>query len=392
MQPDPRSVGHDRRRFLKHASVAALAPLALGRAWERQPRTASQDGIVINMLGGVSNPNLRLAARERGAIQPPTRGLDARALRDARASGVTATNTTVGYVAGLMEPFEESVRTVAEMNSVIRAHPDDLLKVWSAADIRRAKAEEKVGIILGFQNAAMMGRDASRVDLFAGLGVKIIQLTYNGPNQLGDGSMAREGRGLTPFGHEVVERLNATRTLVDLSHSGEQICLDAIRASSVPVCISHTGCRALADNPRNKTDAELRLLAERGGMVGIYFMPFLKEDSFPDPIDVVRHIEHAIDVCGEDQVGIGTDGGFTQIDDLEAYQAVINREVAARQSAGISATGEKAGVTPFIPEMQGPDQFRQLADMMSSRGHSAARIDKVLGGNFLRLLEDTWGG
>ncbi|MEX0299780.1 MAG: dipeptidase, partial [Kordiimonas sp.] len=238
---------------------------------------------------------------------------------------------------------------------------------------------------------AMMGDDASRVAIFEGLGVRVIQLTYNVRNQLGDGSMMPENQGLTKFGHEVVEQLNASRVAVDLSHSGENTCLDALRASKESVCISHTGCRALADMPRNKTDEELKLLADKGGVVGIYFMPFLKEDSFPDAMDVVRHIEHAIKVCGEDHVGIGTDGGTTAIDDLDKYKEMIARSVRQRQAQGIAAKGEKPGVVPFVPDLSGPGQFQKLADMLYSRGHSSARIEKILGLNFLRFYRQVWG-
>ncbi len=244
---------------------------------------------------------------------------------------------------------------------------------------------------MGFQNAAMMGDNAERVDIFAGLGVKVIQLTYNVANQLGSGSMVSANQGLSPFGFEVVERLNSSRTLIDLSHSGEQTCLDAIKASAGPICISHSGCRALADLPRNKTDQELKQLANKGGCVGIYFMPFLKADSFPNAEDVVRHIEHAVNVCGEDHVGIGTDGGTTQVDDMEAYHTAIDQEIERRQQAGISAKGEKKGVVPFIPDLQGPEQFQKLADLLYRRGHSSNRIEKILGGNFLRLKKQVWG-
>ena len=118
-------------------------------------------------------------------------------------------------------------------------------------------------------------------------------------------------RGLTPFGHEVIDRLNANRVMVDLSHSGRNTCLEATRASKQPVSINHTGCRALNDLPRNKTDEELRLVASAGGFVGIYFMPFLNPAGHAMAQDVVANLDHAINVCGEDHVGIGTDGTVT---------------------------------------------------------------------------------
>ena len=391
--------GFSRRELLGGAGLG-LAGMALG-----QPRIAAaqdawhgfEDAILINALGILSNPNAWVEAAGQGGDRlmlsyERLRMVDARVLADARASGTTAVNITLGYAAGPLEPYEFTVTDIARWNRIIERNPTDLIHVTTAADIRRAKRDGVVGVIYGFQNAAMMGNDAERVETFAGLGVRVIQLTYNNRNQIGDGSAESENRGLTDFGHEVIEHLNASRVLIDLSHSGEQTCLDALQASREPICISHTGCRALNDLPRNKTDEELRLVADSGGVVGIYFMPFLKADGYPDPEDIVLHLEQAVNVCGEDHVGIGTDGGTTAVDDLEAYRDVTRRELEERRAAGIAAPGEDPGIVPFVPDLQGPDQFRQLADMLYRRGHSSARIEKILGGNFLRLFEAVWGG
>ena len=360
--------------------------LALAGAAVSRPAAAAADPLagltVINALGGLNDPNLP---------EPPRAEMTPRILRDARASGTTAVNVTVGFVAGPMEPFQHSVAEVAQWDALIRRHPADLLKVLSVADIARARRERKVGVILGFQNAAMMGDDPSRVDIFADLGVRIVQLTYNLRNALGDGSIVPEGRGLTPFGHQIVDRLNANRVMVDLSHSGRQICLDAARASKRPVSINHTGCRALTDLPRNKTDEELRLVAERGGFVGIYFMPFLNLSGHARAVDVVAHVEHALNVCGEDHVGVGTDGGTTAIDDLEAYKVALAREHDDRVAKGVAAPGERADTHPFVDDLRGPDQFRNLYRLLAARGHRPARIEKVLGLNFVRYAREIWG-
>ena len=390
---NPRDKHPSRRAFL--ASTAGIA-LAGASACMRSAADATQpqsDLFVVNMLGGIRNPNAPRSGGPSGALEAESRtSLDDRALADVLASGTAAVNVTIGYVAGPREPFESSIADISRWNRIVRTQPEALLKVWTAGDIERAAREGKVGIIQGFQNAAMMGSDAARVGTFAGLGVRIIQLTYNIANQLGHGSMVPENGGLTGFGREVVAELNANNTLVDLSHSGERTCLDAIEASTAPIAITHTGCRAVTDLPRNKTDRELRLVAEGGGIVGIYFMPFLAEDGMAVADDVVRHIEHAVRVCGEDHVGIGTDGGTTAYDDMEAAYEAARRDVEARRAAGIGAAGERAGVVPFIPDLQGPDQFRQLAGMLRARGHTAARVEKILGRNALRVLREVWGG
>ena len=382
-----------RRTFLGATAGIALSSRSATDATLVSVLSRAQlDLFVINMLGGLRNPNRPPSGGPSGALQSGDRpSPDERAISDALASGTAAVNTTVGYVAGSQDPFESSVADVSRWNRIIREHPDSLLKVWSASDIERAAREGKVGIIHGFQNAAMMGDDPQRVGVFAGLGVKIIQLTYNVANQLGHGSMVPENGGLADFGREVVAELNATNTLVDLSHSGEQTCLDGIDASTAPVAITHTGCRAVTDLPRNKTDRELRLVAETGGIVGIYFMPFLAADGMAVADDVVRHVEHAVKVCGEEHVGLGTDGGTTAVDDMEAAYEAARRDVEARRAAGISAAGERPGVVPFIPDLQGPDQFRKLADMLLARGHTSERVERILGLNALRVMREVWG-
>jgi membrane dipeptidase len=341
---------------------------------------------VINALGALDDPNHPVDEDESHKLV-----ITPRMIADARASGQTAVNITLGYVLGNADPYRSTLASIARWDANLQAHRADLIKVLSAADIARAKTDKKIGIIYGFQNGAMIGDEPSRVDTFFDAGVRIFQLTYNPQNQLGGGSMAPETVGLTPLAHEVIARLNARRAMVDLSHSGRQTCLDAIRASRQPVSINHTGCRALLDLPRNKTDEELRLVAQTGGFVGIYFMPFLNPTGHATSADVIAHIEHALNVCGEDHVGIGTDGGTTPIDDLEAYKAMLVKEHEDRVAKGVAAPGEGADTHPFVDDLRGPDQFRKLARLLSARGHKAARIEKILGGNFLRYAQDVWG-
>ncbi|HEY2177221.1 MAG TPA: membrane dipeptidase [Caulobacteraceae bacterium] len=347
--------------------------------------------MIINALGGVENPNLRLGRPRGGPADTHDPLLDARSIADAKASGLTAVNITLGYVAGDHDPWRYSLRTIEAWDAILRDHPADLMRIERAGDIVRARNEGRIGIVYGFQNAAQVGDDPHRVDAGADLGVRVVQLTYNGANALGDGAMAAENRGLTKLGRAAIERLNARRLMVDLSHSGERTCLDAIAASAAPISINHTGCRALTDLPRNKSDAELRGVADGGGFVGIYFMPFLTLDGRATAEDVVAHIEHAVKVCGEDHVGIGTDGDVTPIDDLAAFAAYLAEENAERTRLGIAAKGEGADIPPFVVDLRGVEQFRKLAAMLAGRGHSQARIEKILGLNFLRFAREVWG-
>src|SRR5262249_20845905 len=161
--------------------------------------------------------------------------------------------------------------------------------------------------IYGFQDTTPFGASIERVAMFYDLGLRVSQVTYNRRNLAGDGCLEPANGGLSTLGHSFVEEFNHRRILLDLSHSCQRTQAEGIAASSAPMVISHTGCRALNDVPRNTGDAELRALAEKGGVAGIYFMPFLRTTGQqPHAADVVAHIEHAIDVCGEDHVSLGT--------------------------------------------------------------------------------------
>jgi membrane dipeptidase len=347
---------------------------------------------IVNALGVLDNPNApHSAAAAAGLVQTSADlTVDARALAEAHASGVTAVTITLGYTMGDLPPYEHTLREIEVWDAIIRDRPDDLVKVLTAADIARAGAEGRIGVVYGFQNAVAVGEDLDRIAAFDQLGVRVVQLTYNQANHLGDGSMAPGNRGLTAFGRQAVEALNDSRIMVDLSHSGERTCLEAIEASRQPVSINHTGCRALTDLPRNKTDEELRLVAESGGFVGIYFMPFLASSGRASAADVVAHIDHAVNICGEDHVGIGTDGPVTSIDDLDGYRARLAEQVAQRQAAGVGAAGERADTFPFVVDLRGVDQFHRLIRLLEQHGYRQERIEKILGRNFTAYAERVW--
>lgn len=363
----------------------AAAGVVAAHAGARDSADPLRDAVVVNALGGFGDPNA-----PEDIEQAPKAEIPERVLGDTLASGLTAMNITLGAYREGDEAFEPTVREVAEWDRVLRGHADRTLKVWTAADILRAKRERKLGVIYGFQDTVALGNRADRAGLFADLGVRVIQLTYNGRNRVGSGCLAAD-EGLTAFGREVVEGLNASRMMVDLSHSGTRTCLEAIEASSRPISINHTGCRALNDVPRNKTDEELRGVAQRGGFVGIYFMPvYLSRAGTPLAEVMIAHLEHALDVCGEDHVGLGTDGSVTAVDDLQAYRAGIAKQVEDRRARGISAPGESAEAMTFLTDLQGPGMYRELAERLSRRGHGWTTVEKVLGRNFLRHAREIW--
>ncbi|HYU30742.1 MAG TPA: membrane dipeptidase [Thermoanaerobaculia bacterium] len=366
----------DRREFLTLSAAAAASLTGLRRAaalpFQDQPAPA----FVIDALGSPG-----------GTSDGP---LTAEQIADVRASGLTAVNLTVGAVGVLANAFEETVKGIASWEQELAAHPDVLLKVRSAADLQTARDTGRLGLIYGFQDTLPLGDDLDRMETFYNLGVRIIQLTYNRRNLAGDGCLEPADAGLSRLGHAMVERMNQRGILVDLGHSGRRTALDAIEASKGPVAITHTGCAALADLPRNKTDEELRRLADKGGVAGIYLMPFLRTKGQPMAEDVIRHIEHAVQVCGEDHVGIGTDGGISAIQLTPEYIERFRKNVQDRRRLGISAPGESEDVYTFVPDLNTPRRFELIGRHLLDRGHSEARVAKILGGNFARLFRETW--
>ena len=286
--------------------------------------------------------------------------------------------------------FTQAVLGIGSYEKEIDAHPDVLCRIRTAADISAAKQSSRTGLIYGFQDAVAFETDFERLDELHRLGIRVVQLTYNRRNLLGDGCLEPANAGLSKAGVEAVERLNTLGILVDLSHCGRQTAADAIKASKKPVAFTHTGSAALNDHPRNRTDAELRAVAQKGGVSGVYFMPFLNEGKQPTASDVIRHLEHMIDVSGEDHVSLGTDGGVSAEIITDEFKKKFAGFVKERRDAGIAAPGENEEGYLFANELNTPRRFETLADMLSSRGHSDARIEKILGKNLVRVFSDTW--
>ena len=371
-----------RRTFVAGGAAAAVA-LAL-----REPAFAAGSdiygrAIVIDGLGGFGN--------SKGAPGAP---LTDAFVQDIRASGITCVHTTILPV-GSTPPdtgFTQAVIGIGEYEREIDAHPDVLARVRRVADISAAKQAGRTGTIYGFQDGVAFETDLSRLDDLYRLGLRVVQPTYNRRNLLGDGCLEPANAGLSKTGVEAIAKMNEIGILVDLSHCGRRTATDAIQASVKPVAFTHTGCAALNDHPRNRTDAELRAVAEKGGVSGIYFMPFLSEGRQPTAADIVRHLEHMIKVAGEDHVSIGTDGGVSAEIVDDEFREIFKENVRRRREAGISAPGETEEGYLFANELNTPRRLETLAGMLAGRGHSNARIEKILGANLLRVLSEVWKG
>jgi len=385
-----------RRDFARLAAAASVAALTRGGAVpdllaatpasrlatpEQLPWPGYERAIVIDMLATPGPFNVPDWLKE-----PLTPAM----IENARRSGITAVNSTVSALGDATSAFEGTVANIAAWEHELQRSPDVFTKIRSVADIRRAKAERKVGIILGFQDTTPVWDKPERLELFHRFGVRIVQLTYNGSNLVGDGCLVPEDRGLKPYGRDLIARMNALGILVDVSHTGWETSMQALSASSHPIAATHSGAAAVTNVPRNKPDRFLRAMADKGGVVGIFMMPFLRAQGQPAADDFVRHVTHCVNVCGEDHVGVGSDNSISPLDLTPAFRTVHADFVAARRKAGISAPGEDENVFNYVPDFNTPRRMERVADALARAGHGSARIEKILGANWMRLLGEVW--
>ena len=369
----------------RRSMLAGGAALMVAVPTLAQRRSAGgwyDQAIVIDALGGVGDPygpddQLRLSDR---------------AWSEMVATGVTVVRDTVFPVGNVADPWSEYQKDIALKQNIVAANPERLVLVRSVADILKAKRERKFGMLVGTQDSAMVGPELDRLAQMKKDGVMSVQLTYNNRNLAGDGALEPANAGLSKLGKATIERVESEKLLLDLSHGGARTMAEAAAFAKRPLVISHTGARALYDHPRNVEDSTIKAVADKGGVVGVYFMPFLTADSHPTGADLIAHVEHVARIAGEDHVGIGTDNGvLPQRIDEEAKKR--NREWAlARIKAGIASPGEGVDVFPIISDYNSVDRYRRFVNDLAKRGWSQARLEKLMGGNFLRVYRDAWGG
>jgi membrane dipeptidase len=299
-----------------------------------------------------------------------------------RAGGVTAVNVS----SLLWENFREGVGYVSEWKHFLRENSDLIRPVRTVADIHAAKQEGRTGIIIGWQNTSPLEDKLDYVEIFKDLGVGIMQLTYNTQNYSGAGYLEEVDSGLTGFGKEVIAEINRVGILCDLSHVGDKTSADVIALSKAPVCISHVLPRALKDVKRNKPDELFKACAEKGGIIGIsLFAPGLAAGNDATVEDYLDAMAYVIDLVGEDHVGIGTDFSLDR-PRPGPWLLWANRD-----------KGTARKLTEFgsvkINKPKGIERITEMPNLtarMLARGWSEGLILKLLGQNWLRVLDAAW--
>ena len=297
---------------------------------------------------------------------------------DMRKGGITAANCTVS----VWEGFQQTVNNIIDMRRHIENNKDILSEVRITADIKQAKSDNKTGIILGFQNAHAFEDNVGYVRTFKELGVGIVQMAYNTQNLICTGCYEKDG-GLSDYGREIVAEMNKVGILCDLSHVGAQSARDVIECSTKPVCYSHCLPAGLKEHPRNKSDEDLSFIAKRNGFVGVtMFPPFLAKGVEATVDDYVEAIDYIVNLVGEDRVGIGTD--FTQGYGREFFDWITHDKGNGRK---LTEFGEIIN-----PEgMRTIGDFGNLTAAMQKAKWGESKIEKVIGMNWVNLLDEVWG-
>lgn len=364
-----------RRRFLRSAALPAMGLPALTRlgALHQSPRASVREfPYAIDGLGEI-----------RLDYEPEL--LDEIIASGMRCCVVTAGNPGLYGADALVDMTAE----LEAYEAHIDAHPTRLSRVRTVADIDRAIRVNTIGLVYYPQNATPLERDVGRVDVLYDMGVRIMQLTYNHRNLLGDGSSERTNAGLSEYGLEVVDRMNGAGMVVDVSHSGRQTTLDAIRFSRAPVAITHAGCAAVFEHPRNKTDEALRAMADGGGVLGVVQLnPYLGPRERNTLDDYLNHIDHAVDVCGVEHVGIGSDREHRPVPDTDEERQKLVDELSRLYPD--PSTMPPVRWPFFLTELNHPRRMETIAMGLEGRGYSAEDVEKIMGGNWYRLFGDVW--
>ena len=374
--------GTSRRTMMAGVFGAALAfPMvnrgyyalgAQGRTYSRRAVDLIRRSLVIDMLAPLT---IDIDPDAWAKPIPPQR------VADFKRSGITGFHNAYG-VGGGADAYAQVLAYMAGWQGYAGRHPELFALVGTAADLDRAKQTGRAAVIMGVQNAQHF-RTAADVRTFYDLGQRCAQLTYNSQNMIGSGSTDRVDGGVSDFGVGIIKAMNDVGMLVDVSHSGDRTTLDAVALSTRPIAYTHSNCRAISGHPRTKTDEAIRALGKKGGVMGITGVRQFVSRTDPTNIThFVDHIDHVVKLVGVEHVGIGSDADLYGYDDMRPDQ-YAKLKGAYKESY---AFRDKIDVDGF----DHPQKVFDLTEELIRRRYSDANISAILGGNFRRLLGDTW--
>lgn len=301
-------------------------------------------------------------------------------VEELREGGVTGVNATCA----VWEGPAETLRTIGDWYQFAKRNSDVMMLAETADDLRKAKSENRVAVLLGFQNTSPFGDDFRLVEIFARLGVRVAQLTYNVQNLVGGACYEPVDSGLTRFGRTVVAEMNRVGMLVDLSHVGNRTSLDAIEASATPVAITHANPTWFLDNPRNKPDDVIRALADRRGVIGCCLYPNVIGGEQTTRDAFCRMVAELVERIGPDHVAIGSDCTRNWDDRFVGW---------LRNGRWQQKNENEPPAWPAWPSwFGGPRDFPALTEGLYAAGLDDTTVAGVLGENWLRLFDEVFVG
>jgi Zn-dependent dipeptidase, microsomal dipeptidase homolog len=267
------------------------------------------------------------------------------------------------------------------------AHQDFVIKAESIKDIRYAAETGRIAHVFALEAATMIENEVDRLDVLYGFGVRQMGIAYSEANLLGSGLKERGDGGLTYFGERAVERMNKLGIAIDISHSGDRTCVDVIKASTMPVFITHAGARTVWPTNRMKTDETIVECAKRGGVIGIEAAPHttLSPQHPQHSIEsVMDHFTYCVDLVGIEHVSFGPDTLFG--DHVGLHDAF-----ASNLSLGQAHANVEYEKMPYVDGLENPAEgFYNIIGWLVKHNYSDDEIRAVVGGNTMRVLEEVW--
>ncbi len=356
----------NRRQFTAGAAAGAVSLSTTGMS-TLAAGTPTQEALIIDAMGEIREVYTDSLCRE---------------MVDSGLNSVTV--TLCDPKSFETEAYEWAMDGVLEYDRLIDKESEFWLKATSVADIRAARDADKIALFYLFQNSTQFGKDVDNVDVFYGLGVRSSQITYNYQNWAGSGCNELKGSGLTVFGHELVEKMNDVGMLIDLSHANMVTMADTTVASTAPVIVSHSCCKALYEHNRNTSDENIRAIADKGGLFGVTQMrPFMTRQIDDAVHFYYQHIEHAINVAGTDHVCIGSDRDHRRLVLTQEYLDELKREEGENF--------DRSQWPLYFEELNGPRRMETIWDGLASRGMSEGNLEKLFGLNLLNLYQEVIG-
>lgn len=305
-----------------------------------------------------------------------------------RATGLKCIVTTVAEG----KSREEDIKRMAVSRQMCRVFRQTIVQVGSSDEIREAAAQGRTGVIWSVNGPPVVGKLADPdeelgwIDTWYQFGVRLMHLTYNRRNFIGDGCAEPANGGLSALGRDLIQKMNETGIIVDAPHSGIRTTLDAAKASVKPMMASHTGARAVFDHMRCKTDAELKAIAATDGLVGVYVLPNMLGPG-ANLLTMLDHVDYIARLIGTDHVAIGTD---------TTYQPPWPKELTGLPNARYSsqwwgnwnktnhplAASDEAAAGSLAWT-----NWPLYTVGLVMRGYSDDDVEKILGKNFLRVLD-----